>query len=35
MAKPKSLVYIEIVPGGKPLGYRVPGGGVFNSMKTA
>lgn len=35
MGKPEGLIYVEVVPGGKPLGFRQQGGGVFNSLRTA
>lgn len=35
MAKPKTLIYIEVVPGGNPLGFRQQGGGTFSTLKAA
>lgn len=32
---PKSLFYILVRPGGKPLGYRKKGGGTYTSEKNA
>ena len=35
MALPKSLIYIEVLPGGPRLKYAQRGGGVFRNENTA
>lgn len=35
MATPKEIFYVEILPGGTPLGFREQGGGHFTSEKHA
>lgn len=35
MRAPKQLFWVEILPGGKPLKFRQPGGGKFSSLKAA
>jgi hypothetical protein len=35
MSKPKQLYYVEVIPGGKPLGYREPGGKTYATKPHA